>query len=102
MYDETIEQDEPMLPWKGGAEQRTYTVLYEQGPTSWGAYVPDLEGCIATGKTRQEVERRIQEALEVHVRGMARSGEKVPAPTIFPGQVTLQVPIATAEDQVAA
>lgn len=100
MNHEVTPQEE--LAWKGRMESRTFTVLYEQGPTSWGAYVPDLDGCIATGKTRQEVERRIQEALEIHVRGMARSGEEIPEPTIFPGQVTLQVPIVTVKDQAAA
>ena len=40
----------------------TYTVIYEKGPTSWGAYVPDLPGVITVGDTREEVEGLIREA----------------------------------------
>jgi predicted RNase H-like HicB family nuclease len=39
----------------------TYTVIYEQGPTSWGAYVPDLPGVTAVGDSRDEAQRLIQE-----------------------------------------
>jgi len=39
----------------------TYTAIYEKGPTSWGAYVPDLPGVISVGDSREEVERLIQE-----------------------------------------
>ena len=45
----------------------TYTVVFEQGPASWGAYVPDLPGCIAVGDSREEVEHEIQDAIQVHV-----------------------------------
>jgi len=48
-----------------------YTVIYEQGPTSWGAYVPDLPGVIAVGDTRDEVERLIREAIEFNLEACA-------------------------------
>ena len=41
-----------------------YSVIYEKGPSSWGASVPDLPGCIAVGATRQEAETLIREAIE--------------------------------------
>ncbi|MGA3203844.1 MAG: type II toxin-antitoxin system HicB family antitoxin [Bryobacteraceae bacterium] len=47
-----------------------YSVIYEKGPTSWGASVPDLPGCIAVGVNRQEVERLIREAIEGHLDAM--------------------------------
>ena len=51
----------------------TYTVIYEKGPTSWGAYVPDLPGVISVGDSREEVERLIQRSHQVssyrHARG---------------------------------
>ena len=47
-----------------------YTVIYEPGESNWSAYVPDLPGCIATAKTRKRIERRIQEAIEVHIEGL--------------------------------
>ena len=53
----------------------TYTVIYEKGPSSWGAYVPDLPGVISVGDSRDEVERLILEAIEFHVEGM-REGNR--------------------------
>jgi len=58
-----------------------YAVVYEKAPRNWGAYVPDLPGCIATGKTRADVERLIREAIGLHLESMRASGEVVPRPT---------------------
>ena len=55
-----------------------YVVVYEQTPTGWSAYVPDLPGCVATGVTREEVERNIREAIAFHLEGMRL--EKLPIP----------------------
>jgi predicted RNase H-like HicB family nuclease len=66
-----------------------YTVIYEKGPTSWGAYVPDLPGVIAVGDSRDEVERLIQEAVEFHLDGMREEGISVPAPSSFAGVVEI-------------
>jgi predicted RNase H-like HicB family nuclease len=60
---------------------RTYAVIYEKGPTSIGAYVPDLPGCIAVAKTTEEVEQLIREAMELHIAGMIEDGEAIPEPT---------------------
>jgi predicted RNase H-like HicB family nuclease len=57
-----------------------YTVIVEQGDTSWGAYVPDLPGCIAAGETREEVLQLIREAIEFHIEGLRENGEAVPEP----------------------
>ncbi|HXU46329.1 MAG TPA: type II toxin-antitoxin system HicB family antitoxin [Thermoanaerobaculia bacterium] len=58
-----------------------YAVIIEKGPTSYGAYVPDLPGCIAAGETREEVLRLIQEAIEFHIEGLREDGLPVPAPS---------------------
>ncbi len=58
-----------------------YAVVYEKTPNNYSAYVPDLPGCVATGRTREEVERRIRQAIELHVQGLRREGEPVPEPT---------------------
>lgn len=55
-----------------------YLVVYEQGPTSWGAYVPDLPGCVAVGDTRAEVERDIRTALAMHLQGMLDDHDPIP------------------------
>ncbi len=47
-----------------------YAVVIEKGPTSWGAYVPDLPGCVAAARTRAKVEQLIQEAIEFHLEGI--------------------------------
>jgi predicted RNase H-like HicB family nuclease len=60
-----------------------YTVIVEQGDTSWGAYVPDLPGCVAAGESREEVLQLIREAIEFHIEGLRESGETVPVPHFF-------------------
>jgi predicted RNase H-like HicB family nuclease len=60
-----------------------YTVIVEKGPTSWGAYVPDLPGCVAAGESRDEVLELIREAVEFHIEGLRQQGEPVPEPRSF-------------------
>ncbi|MEO7854540.1 MAG: type II toxin-antitoxin system HicB family antitoxin [Rubrivivax sp.] len=57
-----------------------YLVVIEQGPSSFGAYVPDLPGCIAAGDSREEVAMLIQEAIELHIEGLKSQGQQVPNP----------------------
>ncbi|MCC7306613.1 MAG: type II toxin-antitoxin system HicB family antitoxin [Acidobacteria bacterium] len=57
-----------------------YMVVIEQGETSWGAYVPDLPGCVAVGETEAEVKQLIQEAIEFHLEDLAESGARIPSP----------------------
>ena len=68
---------------------KEYTVIYERGSENWSAYVPDLPGCIATGRTREEVEQQIREAIAFHLEGMRRHGEPIPEPTIEAGKVAI-------------
>jgi len=49
-----------------------YAVLFEKGPKSWGASVPDLPGCVAVADTREGVEQLIQEAIELHLEGSGK------------------------------
>ena len=58
-----------------------YAVIIEGEGDSYAAYVPELPGCIATGKSVSEVEDLIREAIEFHVEGMREAGEPVPPPT---------------------
>ncbi len=57
-----------------------YTVVIEQGPTSYGAYVPDLPGCIAAAETHAEVVTLIREAIEFHLDGLREEGLPLPKP----------------------
>ena len=58
-----------------------YAVVYEKTPHNYSAYVPDLPGCVATGASREEVERNIREAVNLHLEGMRKEGESIPEPT---------------------
>jgi len=55
-------------------------VVIEQGETGFGAYVPDLPGCIAAGETEQEVLELIAEAVEFHLEGLKDDGSSIPLP----------------------
>jgi len=55
-------------------------VIIEEGDTSFGAYVPDLPGCVAVGESRDEAMQLIREAIEMHVESLRENGEFVPQP----------------------
>jgi predicted RNase H-like HicB family nuclease len=58
-----------------------YLVVIEQGPSSFGAYVPDLPGCVAVGQSREEVTGLIHEAIELHIQSLRHEGLPIPAPS---------------------
>ena len=58
-----------------------YTVVIEKTDSSYGAYVPDLPGCVAVGETLEETEKLIKEAIEFHIEGLKLEGLEVPEPT---------------------
>ena len=58
-----------------------YAVVLEDGGAGWGAYVPDLPGCVATGATAAEAADRIRGAIAMHLEGLAEDGEAAPVPT---------------------
>ena len=59
-----------------------YAMIIEKGERNYSAYFPDLAGCIATGKTLDEVKQRMREALELHLRGMREDGLPIPEPSL--------------------
>jgi predicted RNase H-like HicB family nuclease len=56
-----------------------YLVVIEKGPNSYGAYVPDLPGCVAAADSREEVASLIQEAIELHIEDLKAKGGQVPS-----------------------
>ncbi len=66
-----------------------YLVVIERGPKSYGAYVPDLPGCVAAGETREEVETLIHEAIEFHIEGLREDGQAIPEPSSSAQLVTV-------------
>jgi predicted RNase H-like HicB family nuclease len=60
---------------------KRYAIVVENAGSNLAAYVPDLPGCVATGETREEVERLIREAIALHLEGLAEDGLPIPEPT---------------------
>ena len=58
-----------------------YAVVIERADSNYSAYVPDLQGCIATGSTIEEVEREIREAIEFHLEGLKEDGLSISIPS---------------------
>ena len=57
-----------------------YTVSIEKGPSSYGAYAPDLPGCVAAAESKEEVSKLIAEAVEIYVEEMRKDGIPLPVP----------------------
>ena len=69
---------------------KTYAVIFEKAAHNWAAYVPDLPGCVTTGRTLEETRRLIAEAIEFHIEGMRLRSEAVPEPTTVAEAVEIQ------------
>lgn len=59
-----------------------YAIVIEKSENNYGAWVPDLPGCVATGNTVEIVEKRIREAIELHLAGMREDGDPIPPPVV--------------------
>ena len=70
---------------------KEYLVVYERAERNWAAYSPDVPGCIATGKTRAEVERVFREAFAFHLEGLRHEGLPLPEPSAEAGRVAVAV-----------
>jgi len=69
---------------------RKYAIVIEKGEDNLSAYVPDLPGCITTGRATDEIERNIREAIAVHLEGLLEDGEPIPEPQTAVAYVELQ------------
>jgi len=58
----------------------SYLVVIEQGDTGFGAYVPDLPGCVAVGETEEEALRLVREAIALHIQALKEQGLPIPEP----------------------
>lgn len=68
-----------------------YTVIYEEGETNWGAYIPDLPGCVSIGDTLLEVQENIKEAIALYLEVLQEDGQPIPQPSIQVGKVAVMV-----------
>lgn len=62
---------------------KEYLVIFEWAGSNYSAYVPDLPGCISTGKTLEEIELNIKEAIELYLDTLKEDGQPVPEPTVL-------------------
>jgi predicted RNase H-like HicB family nuclease len=60
---------------------KRYAIVVEKAKSNYAAYVPDLPGCVATGATVEETERRLRSAIRAHVKGLREDGLPVPDPS---------------------
>ena len=58
-----------------------YAMIIEKGELNYSAYLPDLPGCIATGKTVEEIRERMRKAIDMHLRGLREDGLPIPEPS---------------------
>ncbi len=68
---------------------KKYLIVIEPTKTGFSAYSPDLPGCISTGRTREEVEANMREAIAFHLDGLREEGQKVPEPQTYSAYVEL-------------
>ncbi len=68
-----------------------YTVIYERGQTNWGAYVPDLPGCVSIGDTLVEVQENIKEAIALYLEVLKEDGQPIPEPSTEVGKVAVTI-----------
>ena len=68
---------------------KKYLIIIERTETGYSSYSPDLPGCVSTGKTREEAEQNMREAIEFHVDGLRKDGFPVPEPQTTSAYVEL-------------
>jgi predicted RNase H-like HicB family nuclease len=75
----------------GGTVSR-YLIILEKGESNYSAYVPDLPGCVATGRTYEEVEKNMREALILHLKGMIEDQKAIPPPQTSAEYIDVSLP----------
>ena len=68
---------------------KKYLIVIEPTQSGFSAYSPDLPGCVSTGRTRDEVERNMRDAIAFHLDGLREEGQKVPEPQSYSAYVEL-------------
>ena len=60
---------------------KKYLIILEKSKTGYSTYSPDLPGCASTGRTREEAEANMREAVQLHIDGLKQEGYEVPEPS---------------------
>ena len=72
--------------------KKRYAIVMEKAAHNYAAYVPDLPGCVSTGKTIEDVERNIRQAIAGHLQVMREVGEPIPEPSTAVSYVDAPIP----------
>ncbi len=68
---------------------RRYAIIFERAESNWAAHVPDLPGCVTTGRTLEETEHNLREAISGHLRTLRSFGEPIPEPTSIAREIEI-------------
>jgi predicted RNase H-like HicB family nuclease len=67
-----------------------YLIVIEKANGNYSAYSPDLPGCVATGKTKKDVEKNMHEAIEMHINGLIEDKKPIPKSNSFSEYITIK------------
>ena len=70
---------------------KKYLIVIERTGTGFSAYSPDLSGCVSTGRSQEEVEKNMREAITFHLDGLREEGQPVPEPQSYSAYIELPV-----------
>ncbi len=79
-----------------------FLIVIEKADNNYSAYSPDLQGCIATGATREDAERNMYEAIEMHIQGLIEDKLPIPESNSFAEYVALNEKSGTANTSLTA
>lgn len=68
---------------------KKYLIVVEKTGSGYSAYSPDLPGCGSTGRTREEAERNIRDAIQFHIDGLKQEGFEIPEPSSYSSYVNV-------------
>lgn len=69
-----------------------FLVVFEKTKTGYSVYSPDMEGCVAAGRTKKETEENRYTAIEMHIEGMLEDKQPIPKPTSSSEYILLKTP----------
>lgn len=76
-----------------------FAIIIEKGDTNYGAYVPDIPGCIGLGDTPEAARQNLLEGLDGHLRLMAEDGDPMPSPDSTVDYIDIELPVGAAKSQ---
>ncbi|HEX4852864.1 type II toxin-antitoxin system HicB family antitoxin [Arenimonas sp.] len=73
----------PDAGWAEKVNAMRYAIVIDKTDNNYGAWAPDLPGCVALGDTVEEVGQRMRSAIEMHLAGIREDGQPIPQPSVL-------------------